>query len=387
MKVIHVIPSLDPATGGPLQYVLGLAGAQARLPDGPEVELWSTNLDLERRVAAPTDRIAEPAGVTLRVFPAGAPRRWYRSPAMADAWRREDPAGLLLHLHAIWVDPSRRLARLAREAGRPPVVRPCGSLSPEMRRRGLSWAKRCSLALFEGPMLRAASRVHVTSAAEREAAEAVVPGIRPWVLPGGVSPDLPDRPRTDRTAWEARGIPPERRVIVSLGRIHPVKAYDRLIEAVAPMDAHVVLIGPHEGSHAATLQALARDLGCADRLHLAGPVYGTDRLDLVSAADLFCLPSHHENFGLAALEAMAVGTPVVLSPEVGLAEAVRETVTVSPSDPAQLRPALEALLEDPDLRSRRSEQGRTVVRDRYTWPAVARASVRAYTELAAEMRG
>jgi len=95
------------------------------------------------------------------------------------------------------------------------------------------------------------------------------------------------------------------------------------------------------------------------------------------------LPSYSENFGNVVLEAMAVGCPVVVTPEVGAAEIVRESGAgeVVDGDPSVLGPALARLLADRAGRLAMGERGRRVVRERYTWPAVAERMEEVYREI------
>jgi glycosyltransferase involved in cell wall biosynthesis len=131
------------------------------------------------------------------------------------------------------------------------------------------------------------------------------------------------------------------------------------------------------------LESLARSLGVAERVLFLGAVHGADRTALLHRSALLVLPSHSENFGNVVLEAMAAGTPVVVSGGVGLAEEVRRSGTglVTAGDPASLGAALAELLADPDRLSRMGEAGRRAVRERYTWDRVAAAMEGVYREL------
>jgi glycosyltransferase involved in cell wall biosynthesis len=128
-------------------------------------------------------------------------------------------------------------------------------------------------------------------------------------VPNGLDlPGLEFSPR-DRTAVRAAlGIPAEATVIGAVGRLHPGKRFDVLLEALAPGlgDRHLVIVG--EGSGRALLEELAGRLGISDRTHLVGeqpvPPY-------LSAMDLMVSPSHYETFGLAVLEGLASGLPVL----------------------------------------------------------------------------
>ena len=115
-------------------------------------------------------------------------------------------------------------------------------------------------------------------------------------------------------------------------------------------------------------------------MRFPGPVSADAKWPLLAGAALLVLPSYSENFGNVVLEAMAVGCPVVVTPEVGAAEIVRESGAgeVVDGDPAVLGPALARLLADEPRRLAMGERGRRLVRERYTWSAVAEQMEQVY---------
>jgi glycosyltransferase involved in cell wall biosynthesis len=111
-------------------------------------------------------------------------------------------------------------------------------------------------------------------------------------------------------------VPVERRIILYLGRLHPVKGLSRLIEAWAKLgpqfsDWLVVLAGPDEGGYEGVLRSQAREAGLADRLVFTGVLDGDQKWGALAAAELFVMPSDFENFGVAIVEAMQAGLPVI----------------------------------------------------------------------------
>jgi glycosyltransferase involved in cell wall biosynthesis len=157
------------------------------------------------------------------------------------------------------------------------------------------------------------------------------------------------------------GLPAEAQVLACAATLRPRKGQRDLIRAFAGLaatcpQARLVLAG--DGEDRAALLALVEQLGLRDRVHLPGavrPVQG-----LYAAADLFCMPSHHEGLSNACLEASAAGLPLVVSDAGGLPEIVAdgETGLVVPAgDVAGLRAALERMLQDPALRARAGAAG------------------------------
>jgi N-acetyl-alpha-D-glucosaminyl L-malate synthase BshA len=117
------------------------------------------------------------------------------------------------------------------------------------------------------------------------------------------------------------------RLVMHLSNFRPVKRIDRVLDIFARIAARVpaVLLLAGDGPDAGMVQRLARQLGIADRVHLLGAQENV--VPLLSTGDLFLLPSEQESFGLAALEAMACGVPVVASNVGGLPEVIDHGVT------------------------------------------------------------
>lgn len=116
---------------------------------------------------------------------------------------------------------------------------------------------------------------------------------------------------------------------------------------------------------------------------LPGPVRGEEKWSVFSAADVFVLPSHQENFGLSAAEAMACGVPIVTSDAVGIAEDIAEAgagLVVERTSESFSR-AIISLLRDADMRRRMGDAGRNLVARKYAPEVVAQSLVKQYVEV------
>lgn len=204
------------------------------------------------------------------------------------------------------------------------------------------------------------------------------PGDRLVVVPNGVDPDALRR-EADKGA-----IPPYlqgRRWIAAVGRLVPIKGFDVAIRALArlPADLHLIVAG--HGPEQGKLQRLAQRLGLGARVHLPGWLPEPEKLRIVRDAAAFVHPARHEAFGIAPLEAMALGTPVVASRVGGLAELVGDAERlVPPKDPGALAAALARVLEDVQARRSAAQSG-TQRADTYTWEAASRRLETVYEEL------
>jgi len=202
----------------------------------------------------------------------------------------------------------------------------------------------------------------------------------------------------DRAACRAAlGFAEEDRVVLFVGRIDPIKGIDVLLEAARILEDEndqatptVLFVGgtlDSDGDPTGPLAMVARqaaELGVADRFRFVGS-QPQDRLPIFyNAADVVAVPSRYESFGLAAVEAMACGTPVVASRAGGLTFTVEEGVSgflVPPRSPEALAASLGAVLADDRLRAT-LRPGARLTAERFAWPAVASQILHVYERLA-----
>jgi glycosyltransferase involved in cell wall biosynthesis len=204
-----------------------------------------------------------------------------------------------------------------------------------------------------------------------ERAVAIAPAVAAALRAGGVPAEKidtvwsavePARFAAAGGATELRGelgCPADATLFLSAGALVPRKGFDVLIEAFARLSAqHARLWIAGAGPERAALEQRLSALGLGERTRLLGQREDVPRL--LAACDVFVLPSRREGLGVAALEAMAAGRPVVASRVGGLGEAVvdeRTGLLVPPGDAAALAMALERLLGDAGLRARLGAAG------------------------------
>ena len=188
-------------------------------------------------------------------------------------------------------------------------------------------------------------------------------------------------------ARQVLGLEPDQPVVLTIGRLTHMKGQWHLIDAVPALVARfpglaVVLLG--DGPLRCSLQARAAALGVARHVCFAG--HRADARRLLTAADVFVLPSRHEGMPLAALEAMEAGLPVVATRVIGSAEVVDDGVTgalVRPGDPAALGAAVGRLLADPGLRGRQGAAGRRRYEESFTRGRMAGETAEVYESVLA----
>lgn len=174
-------------------------------------------------------------------------------------------------------------------------------------------------------------------------------------------------------------------VVLALGRLAPNKGYDLLIRAFAVVASRVddavlhLAVGGETSSSGerkllAELRTIARQLRIDDRVHFGNFIADEDLADHYRAADLFVLSSRYEPFGMTAVEAMACGTPTVLTVHGGLWQAMtfgRHSLFADPFDPLDLGIMMTKPLRLERLRNRLSQMGASRARELFTWTGIA----------------
>jgi glycosyltransferase involved in cell wall biosynthesis len=368
IKVAHVISGLDPRGGGPAEALRGLALAQAA--NGLNVRVLAT-------YAAGDDHgfatIMRARGVSVQlVGPCRGPL--LRHPDLASATSEAVAAADVVHIHALWEEVQHRAARAARLSHKPYLIRPCGMLDPWSLRQSRV-RKRLYLLWRLRRHLNAATALHFTSETERDGTARLRLRAPAIVEPNGIElaeyENLPFR----GTFRQSRGIAGDRKVVLFLGRLHSKKGLDLLLPAFArqPGQPLLVLAGPYDDDYRRVLDAETTRLNIADRVLFTGMLLSADKLAAYVDADLFVLPSYQENFGIAVVEAMAAGLPVIVSDQVNIHGeiATARAGGVVPTNADALATEISRWLDDSELRRHAGARARDFARSHYDWQAIA----------------
>jgi len=294
--ILHILPTFDIESSGPSYSVSRLC--EAMLAAGTPTKLAVTALVPGREVRPYVIR-----------FPLGyGPRRLRSSPTMA-RWLLQqvrDGALDILHDHGLWTMPNVYSGRARRAGNVRLVVSPHGMVSKWAwnHHSGRKWVMWHFLG--QGRAMHAADGFHATS--EEECGDLRRLGFRQpvCVLPHGIDvPSLAEKPAG------------QRKTLLYLGRIHKIKGIDLLLKAWAVVEPRfpewdLVVAGPDEGSWLAQCKVLAARLKLK-RVSFPGPVYGQQKLALYRSAHLYVLPTHSENFAMTVAEALAAGTPAIVT--------------------------------------------------------------------------
>ncbi|MCG9893281.1 MAG: glycosyltransferase [Thermosynechococcaceae cyanobacterium MS004] len=382
MKVLHVIPSISPVRGGPSQAVLEMV--QALRQRGIEADIATTNdnglteldLPLHQRFEHP---VTGGGTVPVYCFPrqrskisavrefiiSGDLRRWLKQQA-----KTYD----LLHVHAIFSYAPTAAMAIARHQGIPYFSRPLGQLC-EWSLTQSRLRKQIYLNVIERANLKGSQGLHFTAIQEQQEAAALNLNVGGFVLPHGLRMPAPI-PQARLKLREQLQLPPDEPILLFMSRLHPKKGLDALIAALARLKTErftFLLAGSGDPDYEATLNDLLRDNGLEARTRKVGFATGETKQLYLQGADLFALTSHSENFGIAVLEALAAGTPALLTPGVALAELVQQQNLgwVCDLEIQAIAEAAQTALQDAQARRDKGDRARQIVEAQYSWDSIA----------------
>jgi len=360
MKVLHVIPSIAFVRGGPSVVVRTMA--RYLVQRGLEVDIATTDDNGRERLLVDRQLPLREDGVVYWIFPRQT--RFYQMSIPLTRWLRKHVCEYdLVHIHALFSYASVASAFFAKSAGVPYVVRPLGTLNQWGMRNRHRFLKKMSFRLIESYILRDAARVQFTS--EQEALEARLLGVdhNPIVIANPVEPSL-----LGVTRGGFRAAHPEldnRTIVLFLSRLDTKKGLDLLLPAFASVlrhhqDAILIIAGDGDAMFVADLKEQARQLGIDSGIIWAGFLRGEAKDLVLADADVFVLPSYSENFGVAVVEAMGAGIPVIVSDQVGIHREVSgaEAGLVVQCVREQLEIALTKMITDRQLRTKMGRNAR-----------------------------
>jgi glycosyltransferase involved in cell wall biosynthesis len=283
------------------------------------------------------------------------------NPGLAAFCREKLDGYDLTHIYGLYDLLGPRVAHACRRIAHPYVLEPMGMFLPIVRNIRL---KRLYHGTLGGPLQRGASRVIATAEQERqEFLEGGIADSRIVVRRNGI--DVPSQfpaRGSFRTKWR---ISEDAKLILFLGRLVSKKSPDLLLEAFSQWSQRedgsrasmLVMAGPDEGDgFRAHLETTAAKMGLNGKILFTGPLYGDAKWAAYRDADVFVLPSQNENFGNTAAEAVACGTPVLVTERCGIAPIVNQRAgLVVPHDCEALEMGLARILEDRDFASRLRE--------------------------------
>jgi len=358
MKILHVITSLR-KSAGTTTFVNGLCETLHTL--GYEFVIALTRIDGE--------------------YLGEAPQVSFRIVRIADVVRSDERFDVV-HMHGLWEFPLISAARWAVANGMPIIWSPHGALAPWAMRHHW-WKKSLVWHFAQKPLLKKAALFHST--AEQESG---------WIRGLGFSQNIIEAPlgTTIGTEGHKNVQRPEKRRLLFVGRIYPVKGLVNLINAWRlvcdsgfPDEGSWVLriVGPDQAGHRVELEKLAQALKVDGSIEFPGPKFGDDLIDEYESCDCLVLPSFTENFGGVVVDAMAHSKPCIASTFTPWRELKERGCGwwVS-NEPSVLANTIREMMYAGDaLRFEMGKRGRELVEEKYTWNAITKKMVEGYIKV------
>ncbi|QHG18555.1 glycosyltransferase [Nostoc sp. ATCC 53789] len=387
MKILHIIPSIASVRGGPSQAVIEVV--KALRDENIEAEIVTTNDNGNDLLDVPLGRRIEYNQVPVNFFKRFSPKvgsiREFAFSRELTIWLWQNVSKYdLLHVHAIFSYPSTVAMAIARFQGVPYIVRPLGQLC-EWSLQQSSRKKQIYLQLIEKANLNYSKSIHFTSKQEQQEASQLNLSSPSFILPHGV--DIPNiNPNARQHLRQYLNLPNDEPIILFLSRLHHKKGLEYLIPALGKLSDYrftFVLAGSGSQEYESEIKSLLVSNGIKNRTHIAGFVKGEIKDLIMQGSDLFALTSYSENFGVAALEALAVGLPVLLTPGIALADLVvqQHLGYVTELQVTAIAAAIQQVLDCPEEAQKRGDRARKFILENYTWDRIASKQISVYTEI------
>jgi glycosyltransferase involved in cell wall biosynthesis len=375
LRVLHVISSIDTASGGPARAVFDLALAARLL--GHEVCICTSDYGGPKVDYADYER----AGIEVKMFPVSHP--WLLECSLELGKYIEDNIGYydIVHVHSLYLYHDWAVYRQACRQGVSYILRPHGTYDPVIRERKVA-AKWILERLFQEQVTYGAMGIHYTSDDEQRLSNCQ--NRTSWVVPLPMRMEEFDGMPADEHFKATHRIKSD--YMLFLGRLAWKKGLDILIRSFADFakihpQAELVVAGPDYGEEE-KIRTLVRSKALESKVHFVGVLDGAERVAAYRNAKLFVLPSRGENFGRTAAEAMIVGTPIVMTNCVGIWQLCQQedaALIVQADEKSLLAGLLESWQSESSSKAR-AGRARTLVESQFGLQRVGEALEKMYRE-------
>lgn len=383
MKILHVLSSVFRAGGGTSEVVPRMC--EALVSSGHEVRLVTGGGDNPSDAAVH----ARANGVDIRYCPlCSIPCLGFRK--VTRLFGKELESGVqwadIVHIHGHWEDTTWTATRLARKYEKPYVMQPHGFLEPE-RLKISKWKKRIIGFMIERRNLNHANCVVATAESEKIGIEKYGVETPISIVPIGIDTESIDAARPDRGILAELGLDANKKTLLYLSRITPIKGLDLLAEAWRSLkDFHgkwqLLIAGPDDRGYVKIAKQYFVDDSGNNTAVFSGPIYGEKKNVLLKTANAFVLPTRSENFGIAVQEGLSAGLPVVCTKGApwGIVESAGagKWVNVSADDIAEgLRSVMTA--DDQEV-EKMAIAGKRIIQEFFKWQSVTQKLIEVYDD-------
>lgn len=394
MKILYSVNGYKPAyrLGGPIHSVS--AAAEALVARGHEVTVFTSNSNLDEDLDVPVNQPLMVEGVEVWYFKRRNPLAKYPlirkainfanyiyTPEIRNALDEKIESFDLVHTHIPFIYPTYATARAALKYGKPLAYSQRAAFAPGyLKFRKLK--KLLYIYAFEYSNMKNAEVLIALNDAEIDSYRTLGIKTNIEVVPNGIHAD--DYLQETRLDIEPLGIQANHLVLLFLARFHLIKGADFLINVFIQIasqfpNAILVMAGPDEHGHTKNFQDKLKSAGIASQVRLPGMVTGETKKEVLARADIFCLPSAAEGFSMAILEALASGTPVIMTPECNFPMIeVYDAGWIVDRDMKPWTELLHTILRDPEQLTLKGKNALALVKMHYTWDKVVDKLERIY---------
>lgn len=374
LKILHVIRSDSATLGGPSEALKNMTGVLAS--SEMEITVASTRRVSEWHPEWKSGHPFRKKSIKFFYFPTKYLPGWAFSFKLW-RWLKRNIANYdLVHIHGVFTFPPLAACYWSRKHSVPYIVRPAGTLNTWSLQQK-TWKKRIYYRAVIDGCLHGANSIHATSEAEKKSLDMLGHKSNVVIVPLGIS--LPSFFRHEHKKQHLH--------FLFLSRIHPVKNLPILLKAISILvdegiELKLTIAGDGKPGYLIQLSQQLKELGIQDQITFVGFVQGDKKKEIMAVADLFVLPSFQESFGVAVIEAMAMGLPVVISDQVALAAEVADADAGMIVEVDKLDSLVSALrnLQDYRVRNRMGDNARKLVETRFSLEALGENLVDYYNQ-------
>ncbi|MDN3586187.1 glycosyltransferase [Pedobacter aquatilis] len=331
MKILQITASYKPAYiyGGPIFSVAKLCEELVRVVDVEDIQVFTTSANGHHELELKTGPVNLIDGVSVSYF-----KRWTKdhshfSPGLLLRLRREIHStpinNTIVHIHGWWNLVSVLSCLIARWYKVPVVLSPRGMLTSYTFDNRNSFSKKL-IQKFLGENLLKYCHIHATSEKEKEDILKIVTPKSLTIIPNLVSLLSKDSNKNRLKLSTSSDKPETLLKLIFLSRIEEKKGLELLFEALSDIEIKykLTIAGSGTSQYIESLKEKAKILQIEQHINWIGQVNNDDKFSLLAQHDLMALISYNENFANTVIESLSVGTPVLLSREVGLASYVEK---------------------------------------------------------------
>jgi glycosyltransferase involved in cell wall biosynthesis len=390
MRVLHVIPSISQVRGGTSRAILDMV--QALQSRGIDAEIATTNDDGDNLLNVPLGKCIRYDRIPTYFFPRFSPPvaalREFTISGSFTTWLLQNITKYdAIHIHTIFSYTPTVAMLIARLRGIPYLTTPHGMLC-EWSLQQKTQKKQAYLKLIERSNLNFSQAIHLTCQQEQQDVLSLNFKSPTFVLPLALTETPAPISNAAVLLRQSLNCPLDEPIILFLSRLHYKKGLDYLIPALGKLIHHrftFVIAGNGTPEYEAKIHSLLQVSGIAERTHMVGFVEGVQKDLFIQGSNLFALTSHSENFGIAVLEALAVGTPALVTRGVALATTIEDHKLgyVADLDIDAIATTLDRYLTDPNRAKLMGDRAHQFILEHYTWDRIAPELIGIYQSIVA----